>query len=246
MPLSYVLCATPRSGSTLLCDLLADAGAGVPGSYFRPESATTLAKEWGVAARPAGDPLEGERAFMAAVLRAGTSETGEFGFRLMWENLEALCRRLEALYPTAKGDVGRFAAAFGTTHWVHLSRGDKLAQAVSLERARQSGLWHRHPDGSAREQEGAQRPVAYDAGALAARGAQLRTHDAAWDRWFAANGVIPVRVGYEALAEDPAGAVAEVLRALGVDPGRAKGLRPRTARLAGAESRVWAERLRRR
>ncbi|HMF66717.1 MAG TPA: Stf0 family sulfotransferase, partial [Phyllobacterium sp.] len=36
---SYVICGTPRSGSTLLCDLLESTGiAGRPASYFRSES----------------------------------------------------------------------------------------------------------------------------------------------------------------------------------------------------------------
>lgn len=196
MPASYILCATPRSGSTLLCDLLTDAGAGVPQSCFRPESEAALRRAWGLAQQPGSDRSEGEHAFIAAVLREGTADTGVFGFRLMWENLAALSQRLAVLYPSAEGDVGRFAAAFGTSRYLHLSRADKVAQAVSLERARQSGLWHRHADGRAREQQGAPRPVAYDGAALAGHVATLRANDAAWEGWFGANGVTPVRVAY--------------------------------------------------
>ena len=51
--LSYALCATPRSGSTLLCDLLADTGvAGRPDSFFRPQAIA----EWGGRALSARRP----------------------------------------------------------------------------------------------------------------------------------------------------------------------------------------------
>jgi hypothetical protein len=46
---SYVLCGTPRSGSTLLCEMLAATGvAGRPNSYFRQEDVEAWADAWGV------------------------------------------------------------------------------------------------------------------------------------------------------------------------------------------------------
>src|SRR5690606_11950628 len=45
---AYIICGTPRSGSTLLCGLLEDAGCGVPDSYFRRQSIAGIADELGV------------------------------------------------------------------------------------------------------------------------------------------------------------------------------------------------------
>ena len=46
---AYIICATPRSGSTLLCDMLAGSGvAGNPNSYYRPPSIAHFAAQMGV------------------------------------------------------------------------------------------------------------------------------------------------------------------------------------------------------
>src|SRR3954453_9104678 len=61
---SYLICATPRSGSTLLAQLLASTGlAGTPIEYFHEERMATLRDEWGTVSldeyRRVGRPLPG-------------------------------------------------------------------------------------------------------------------------------------------------------------------------------------------
>ena len=47
---SYLICATPRSGSTLLCGLLESSGvAGHPASYFNREGLNRYADDWRIA-----------------------------------------------------------------------------------------------------------------------------------------------------------------------------------------------------
>lgn len=49
MPAGYILCGTPRSGSTLLCGLLNAAGQmGAPDSVFRRQILSRWAREWGL------------------------------------------------------------------------------------------------------------------------------------------------------------------------------------------------------
>ena len=65
---SYFICATPRSGSTLLCDLLARTGvAGNPESYFRRQSIPYWARELKVAGDDQSTEPTIDRAFIAAV-----------------------------------------------------------------------------------------------------------------------------------------------------------------------------------
>ncbi|MEO0372779.1 MAG: Stf0 family sulfotransferase, partial [Pseudomonadota bacterium] len=46
----YIICTTPRSGSTMLCRMLAATDRmGVPDSYFRKEDLVEWATEWGIA-----------------------------------------------------------------------------------------------------------------------------------------------------------------------------------------------------
>ena len=242
---SYIICATPRSGSTLLCDLLTDTGAaGRPNSFFRRQSFAEWADYFGVSVSAWDADHQFDRAYLAAARRHGTAGTGVFGLRLMWESLGELSQRLDSFYPNLAGDRARLQAVFGPPVYLHLSRDDKVAQAVSLLRAEQSGLWHRNADGSERERLATGQAPAYDARRLSELVTEVETHDAAWRDWFAREQVEPLRITYETLTAAPQATLAGVLSALGLDPALARDAAPRTAKLADSVSRAWAARFR--
>ena len=67
-----IICGTPRSGSTLLCDLLEGSGvAGRPNSFYRRESIAYFAGVFGVQPTDGIDGLAFDRAYLDAVLREG-------------------------------------------------------------------------------------------------------------------------------------------------------------------------------
>jgi LPS sulfotransferase NodH len=242
---SYILCATPRSGSTLLCDLLAATSvAGRPNSFFRQEDMLEWAEYWGLS--PAD--LDGEgtfsRAYVEAMIREGRGGTEVFGLRLMWGSVAAASQSLDRLHPGLPDIPARFDRAFGPTLYVHLSRRDKVAQAVSRLQAEQSGLWHLGADGVERERSAPPGPAFYDAERLAFLVEELHADDAAWDAFFAEHAIAPLRLNYETMAAAPHAAVAAILSALGRDPEIARTVELRTAKLANATSREWAERFR--
>ncbi|MBK8083766.1 MAG: sulfotransferase [Devosia sp.] len=238
-----ILCSSPRSGSTLLCDLLSATGrAGRPASYYRRESVEDYAEQFGISAYDHPTAESFERAYLAGVLAAGRDASGRFALRLMAENRPELAARLALLFPDCVTDAERFAAAFGPCVHVHLCRVDKVAEAISLLRAEQTGLWHRRADGSERERTAPPRPAVYDAPRIAEHLAALTAFERSWNDWFTANGIEPLRLSYEDLAADPQRALARLLAALDEDPALARTISPRTARLADAESREWAAR----
>ncbi len=242
---SYIICATPRSGSTLLCDLLADTGAaGRPNSFFRRQSFSEWANYFNVSVAAWGDEHEFDQAYLAAALRQGAGGTQVFGMRLMWESVGDLSKRLDSFYPDLTSDSARRQAAFGTPVYLHLSRKDKIAQAVSRLRAEQTGLWHVNADGTERERLKVGQAPVYDAQGLSKLVAELEEHDAAWASWFAQQRIQPVRITYEALTAEPQTTLATVLSALGLDPTIAGNVEPRTTKLADNESREWATRFR--
>jgi LPS sulfotransferase NodH len=239
-PAAYAICGTPRSGSTLLCRLLAATGvAGAPESFFRQESLADYARRWRLP--PAGD-AGFDRAFLAAMRREGTGDTGIFGLRIMWPSVADAAKRLGGTGPA--DFPAAFDAGFGPARFIHLSRQDKLAQAISLFRARQSGLWHLAADGTVIEGVARPHPVAYDGAAIGALLEELEAHDAAWTDLFAAAGIEPLRLSYEALTAGPRAALAAILSELGRDPGLAAAAEVGTARMADRTSRLWASRFR--
>lgn len=242
---SYVLCSNPRSGTTLLCDMLARTGvAGQPDSFFRVKNLPDWCADWQITRQI--DPFDPHftETYFAAMCRAGQGDGDVFGLRLMGSDLQFATRWLGRRHPGLPDDPARFAAAFGPVTFIHLSRTDKLAEAVSYLRAEQSGLWHGRPDGTVLEQLPPQGPPGYDAAALDRRMSELRDLDRAWDMWFAANRIDPLRLTYEALSDGPRETLAMVLAHIGRDPALANGITRGTRKLADATSAAWITRYR--
>ena len=242
---SYILCTTPRSGSTLLCDLLSATGrTGVPDSFFMRDLDPVWAERWGLPSRNGRGARDHARAYLRAAIRAGLGETGVFGLRLMERDRGGLLELIKAAHPGQVRDRDRLATAFGRVLHVHLTRADKLAQAVSLVKAQQTGLWHIGPDGREVERLSPPRPPVYDHGRLATARAEFERGDRDWRDWFAAQGTAPLSVRYESLSADPAAELARVCAGLGVAAPAAGQVQPGVAPLADDLSRAWMARFR--
>jgi LPS sulfotransferase NodH len=240
----YIICTSPRSGSTLLCTMLAATGrAGRPCSFFhQPDFMREWAEAWGLQATESMPADAQEAAYLGATAAAGRCGTGVFGMRLQEPYLALLGGMLARRFPSLANDRERLRAAFGPLRYVHLTRADKVAQAVSLVRARQTGLWHRHADGSERERSGQAADPVYDAAAIRTEVEALTRADRSWRRWFQHQAIEPLPIGYEALADDPVGTAARLCGALGIALPDAAALLPSTARLADEVSREWVTR----
>lgn len=240
---AYVLCTSPRSGSTLLCQLLSATGvAGRPGSLFHePALAAWLAYH---DLNAADFPTERAAldAILAAAIARGRGGTDLFGLRLQRGSFAFLMQQLALVHPGPLSDRARIEAAFGRTLFIHLTRDDKLDQAISITRAEQTGLWHRAPDGTEIERLAPPQEPSYDAAAIRAHLDAMTEFDRDWLAWFRAEGIAPLRVTYDALAADPAGTLATLLAALGRDPARADAVVPEVAKLADATSADWRAR----
>ena len=235
MPDSYIICSTPRSGSTLLCGLLAGTGAaGEPDSYFMGDLDPVWVKEWGLPPSEKRDAPGYAADCLEAAVRAGRGRSAVFGLRLMQRDLGRLLGLIGEAHPGLSSDKARLEAAFGETRFLHLSRADKLAQAVSLVRAEQTGLWHVAPDG--RELEHIAR--------IAQTLSRLEEQDAAWLRWFAGQGLEPLPLTYEELAADPARTLLQVCRFLEIPAPSEGGPSPSVAKLADEVSETWMRRFR--
>lgn len=242
---SYFLCATPRSGTTLLCGLLADMGrAGQPQSYYRRQDIERRARGYGLHADQFSDQVEFEQAYLNAVLREGRGHSGIFGLRIMWGSVAEMAERLRPLRP-ALGDAALFEELFGPLTYVHVSRRDKVAQAISLSKAEQTGLWHVAADGSERQRTAPPALAHYDAGRLAELVAELEQDDCAWSAFFADNEIRPVKIEYEDLAASPRTELRKILQALNLPQDLAETVDAVTSKMADSESSAWGDQFRR-
>lgn len=242
---SYVICGTPRSGSTLLCDLLeSTAVAGRPASYFRSESIPRWVRRLSVPTTEGELRAGFDRSYLDAVLKAGRGGTEVFGFRLMWESVAELSMRLDALFPGLNSDKARFETAFGPVLFIHLSRTDKVSQAVSRVKAMQTGLWHVASDGTERERTGPAQDAVYDRDCIGKYVEELTMQDHAWTHWFVDNWIEPLRLTYEGLSHDPQSALEIILVALGLSPAIAAASKPKTTKMSDSDSQDWVSRFR--
>lgn len=240
---SYILCTSPRSGSTLLCKLLAATRqAGKPESYFHDPSLEDWLHEYGLTPDPSASEQNKLAAVFAAVRTRGAAGTGLFGLRLQRGSFDYLAQKLGVLHAGHSSDAARFEAAFGQTLFIHLTRLDKLEQAISLTKAGQTGLWHQAPDGTELERLSAPQEPAYDRAMIAQNLKEVSALDRAWSDWFAQEKVEPLRITYEELSHDPQGVLMTALEALGVNRKAAQNVRPGVAKLADEQSRLWKQR----
>ena len=256
---SYLVCATPRSGSTLLCKALEGTGlAGHPEEFFEAKRETGAPARGSDYLWDAGEvdlhELLGEdpeppapgysslqdvpdyREHLRRTLERGTTPNGVFGAKIMWghrQDFFRLARTLPELTDLKERDL--LCALFPNLHYVWVRRYDRPQQAVSLWKAIQTQSWRSGQQGSTRE------PV-YDFGAIDHLRQMLDRNDGAWGHWFERNGIEPLELRYHNIAADPAGCVRRVLEYLGLDEHDYPEPSASTERQADATSREWTER----
>jgi trehalose 2-sulfotransferase len=163
---SYLVCATPRSGSTLVCQALKATGvAGNPEEYFealmhsgrprRPEdyfrgiddpSILDHLGERGIGDDlPHRSPLWSRTAYdryLEWVMEAGTTPNGVFGAKLMWGyfgDFVSLLRNVPEYRDRPLADL--LPEVFPGLTFVRVVRANKVRQAVSLWKAVQTASW---------------------------------------------------------------------------------------------------------
>lgn len=251
MTVSYLVCATPRSGSTLLCETLATTGvAGNPLEFFEalpetgmprrpldylaglddPEALALIERAPPREAPPYSDlrGYAGYEEHLAAVRRAGTTPNGVFGAKIMWAHLQDLGRQLGGDDLSALVD-----SVFDRPRFVWVRRRDTVRQAVSLWRAMQTQSWRAENEPAAGEPR-------YSYAALHHLVGLLTGHDSAWERFLAAKRHV-LTLTYEDIASDLAGALERTLAHIGVQPpdGALEAL-PTMRRQADERSDAWA------
>lgn len=236
---SYLICATPRTGSTLLCGLMASTNvAGNPESYFRQPDEQLWAARWHIV--QSSDGVFEYSEFVRAALAAGRTENGVFAARMMWGTMDYLVDRLGTVYPApAGGDLDQLNLAFGHAGFIYLHRDDVLAQAVSWHRAEQTNVWHQTDQEESKQPEQA---PSFDFDQICELLQMIEEHNSAWRAWFASVGIEPYMVRYEDLDADPVGVAREILDFLGLKlpPGRL--IKTRGRRLADELNAQWIER----
>lgn len=213
--ISYIICASQRSGSNLLCEALWNTRLmGKPEEPFvfwywaecDPERLKAdFCKPWIL------PPAE----YIKKVIKEGTTSNGVFGAKIMWSYFDIVIDKLRA-FPEYNGlPVSEmFASIFPNLHYIYMTRKDKVRQAVSLAKAIQSNKWFdieswvfeqktehlftkdvdraRHHLDNACEDN-----LVYDFNQIAQPYKMIVEHDKAWEAYFNKYDIKPFRIVYE-------------------------------------------------
>ncbi len=237
---AYLICATPRTGSSLLCELLESTGVGGhPESYFGQPDELSWANQWGLLASSDGSFSYVD--FVRAAISAGRTPNGVFAARIMWGSLEQVVDRLGHVYPDLVGaDLALLNRAFGPTRFVYLRRDNVVAQAVSWFRAEQTNVWQE----ADLARQGPRQAPQFDLDKIHALVQSIGEHNAAWLQWFDSAAVTPHRVCYEDLDADPVGVTHGILDSLGLEIPRGHEIRARHRPLGDELNAQWIDRYR--
>ena len=241
---SYFVCATPRTGSSLLLGLLESTGvAGRPQAYFRSPDEPLWADRWRLTRTAQGRFDYAD--YVRAALAAGRTDNGVFGAKLMWGTLDELVAKLAAIHPDLRGDdLALIERVFGRTGFVFVRRDDVLAQAVSWLRAEQTGRWFIGGNGEISGDAGSGRRPRFDPDGIRHLLHLIGQHNAAWEAWFAARGIQPYVVRYEELDRDMVATTHRVLDHLGLTLPDGRTVTARHRRQADDLNRRWIWRYR--
>lgn len=251
---SYLVLASQRSGSTLLCESLRATGvAGEPQEFFQYLPATSQApqpREWFAGVEDESilrllDPLDAGTPDLAPayiwrdwVRTIGRTPNGVWGGKLMWNQTPALLQRAKNL-PDRSGD-GLLAAIRDVIGeepvFVYVHRPDVVSQAVSFWRAVQTRVWRGRADTvrDARAQ--------YHSAAIAHLVKTLHAQEQGWRSWFEEEDIRPLEISYPVLSRHLPEVAGTVLETLGLDASLAPG--PVLERQADSRSDRWVERYR--
>jgi LPS sulfotransferase NodH len=239
---SYLICSSPRSGSWLLSEGLAStARAGNPREWFN------VLEEQSQKARFRSElpPHSPYSKYLDHVLTIATTSNGVCGIKVHYYQFAELWRKLTEIDEYGQRPIASLMTMiFGDPKYIWLKRRDKARQAISYYRACKTDEWWQidgvsRPPGAVSAHE-----LPFDPGAIRGLEVMLDQNDERWDSYFKNNGIEPLVLEYEELADDYAGSIARVLDWLEI-PGVERITPPRLKRQADGQTDEWLVRYRR-
>jgi LPS sulfotransferase NodH len=244
---TYLVLATPRSGSTLLGQALNSTDlAGDPREHFGHKMAF-WARKWNAATL---------QEFVDRLMAERSTSNGVFGSKLLYShlrNLEQVAREEERYRDMPLPAI--LDSLFPNLHYLWITRDDTVRQAISYWKAKETGIWGQEQARAGRTGQGRRQFVKgvretgktpeYDEQGIAALYQSILEEDAATGAYFRDGGIEPMHIVYEQFVRDYEPTTRRMLDFLGIDvPDTIVIGQPRTMKLADDTTDEWAARFR--
>lgn len=243
---TYLICCTPRVGSTLLARGLESTGvAGNPREYFgagargelenpfdwRTDDAHRIAIE--------NQDLASHHEFLNSIKIKGTTRNGVFGAKIHWFQIENLSSRLAAVF-------GEKPLHNLVQQWIPgcrliwLRRKDKIAQAVSWYRAIETRQFAREA-GAPMGANSAEIPE-FDYERIKMYLSVIKSGENGWGNFFSAGGYEPLVLEYEKFTGSYHETIVTMLKYLRIQETPASLGAPALEKMSDAISKEWVTR----
>jgi LPS sulfotransferase NodH len=230
---SYLICATPRSGSYLLCDLLSATGvAGRPNEYFGPGYQGHWSTVW---------ETKNYSEYLDRVVGVATTPNGIAGVKTHPWQFDSFSRQATGRRPVLYAERPAVLARWlPDLQYVWLRRRNKLQQAISYARSIQTNIWWDADVNPVPNAKTKPEALHFDFDLLTQSVARMVEEENMWGRYFEAIGASPLVLDYEDFVADLDAALRSVLDALEVDlPPCFQGHSPQFRRQADEITHTW-------
>ncbi|MFT5106179.1 MAG: LPS sulfotransferase NodH, partial [Pseudoalteromonas tetraodonis] len=193
-PKNYLVCATHRSGSNLVCQALWHTDlCGRPQEFFSPTRAEHIAKEHQLSANPATD----YPAYLSELISSRRTDNGVFGGKMMWAHLKHF--RASTLGDQAETTTTAelIRQHFGDdVRCIWARREDKLRQSISMWKAKQSNIYNSIQTSANERPEPTKQPE-FDFDEIKKILTRFEKEEASWKNFFEENHFPHRAVTYE-------------------------------------------------
>ncbi len=209
---SYRIWTSPRTGHTLLAQLLEDTGiAGKPGEHLTMHEEELLIEKF---------PGNTFHEVVQKIWDAGTDRNGIFSCKFdghAW-HYNAVKKQLKALKgaPVTHNDEVFWSHLFPSCKNIFLTRRNKIKQAVSWWKAIQDNTWHLQ-NGDKRKHQEAFYQDKYDFNALLHLLKETNLREASIEAYFNQYNIRPLTLVYEDYIQDISGTLLTILRYLDLE-----------------------------
>jgi len=197
---NYLICITPRSGSSWLCDAITKCGLlGRPGEYINSE-----VLRGGILKRTGADNLSD---YLDAIRRLLATPNGIFGMKASWFQLAMM---LEGC--TLEEHFGKHLK------YIHLIREDFVLQGISLYLSVNSSYFHSVQKNITDEMKQKHDGLEYSGPGIKHWIDHILRQEYGFEQFFAERKISPLRLTYEMIMARPRPTIKRIGKRLGIDP----------------------------
>lgn len=231
--ISYLVCSTPRCGSSLFCDGLAGTEvAGVPDEYFADEPRGAIQKPDWLSQRSRLSASE----YIRYLVETRSTDNGVFGGKITAAQMVELTDQLRKEQSSNASRASLLSASLPNLRYIWVARRNKTEQAVSFWRALQSGSY------SSRQEGRSKAKPRFSFSLIDHTVDQFVFYERLWGDFFSQARIVPFTVIYEDLVIDYEDLLREAIQFIGLREHPVHLREPNLERQADSISVSWSRR----